>query len=114
MGRVAGFENYKVQSRIEYNHDLQSTDFPVTEALFKELKKFFNANPAYKTTAEQLDRERPFVERQLRFELATAAYGSLSAVQVFNESDPQIAKGIEAIPRARELALAARRARARS
>ena len=114
MGRVAGFENYKVQSRIEYNHDLQSTDFPVTEALFKELKKFFNANPAYKTTAEQSDRERPFVERQLRFELATAAYGSLSAVQVFNESDPQIAKGIEAIPRARELALAARRARARS
>lgn len=114
MGRVAGFENYKVQPKIEFNHDLQATDFPVTDALFKELKKFVAAKPDLKATPEQLERARPFVERQLRFELATAAYGSLAAVQVFNESDPQIAKGIEAMPRARELALAARRAKARS
>ncbi|MEP6568617.1 MAG: S41 family peptidase [Acidobacteriota bacterium] len=114
MGRVAGFENYKVQPKIEYNHDLKPTDFPVTDALFKELKRFVSANPIFKVTPEQLDRARPFVERQLRFEMATAAYGSLAAVQVFNESDPQIAKGIDAMPRARELALAARRARARS
>ena len=114
MGRVSGFENYKVQSRIEYNHDLRSTDFPVTDALFKELKRFVSAKPVYKATPEQLDRARSFVERQLRYELATAAYGSLSAVQVVNESDPQIAKGVDAMPRARELALAARRARARS
>jgi carboxyl-terminal processing protease len=114
MGRVAGFENYKVQPRIEFSHDLQSTDFPITDALFKEMKRFVAAKPGYKATAEQLERSRPFVERQLRFELATAAYGSLAAVQVFNESDPQIAKGVDAMPRARELALAARRARARS
>ena len=114
MGRVAGFENYKVQPRIEFNHDLQATDFPVTDALFKELKRFIAANPVYKATPEQLDRARSFVGRQLRFELATAAYGSLAAVQVFNENDPQVAKGIDAMPRARELALAARRARARS
>jgi carboxyl-terminal processing protease len=114
MGRIAGFENYKVQPKIEYNHDLQATDFPVTDAVFKELKRFVSANPVYKTTPEQLDHSRTFVERQLRFELATAAYGSVAAVQVFNEGDPQIAKGIDAMPRARELALAARRARARS
>ena len=114
MGRVTGFENYKVQPRIEFNHDLQATDFPVTDALFKELKRFVAANPVYKATPEQLDRARSFVGRQLRFELATAAYGSLAAVQVFNENDPQVAKGIDAMPRARELALAARRARARS
>jgi len=114
MGRVAGFENYKVQPKIEFNHDLQSTDFPVTDALFKEFKRFVGAKPQYKATPEQLERARPFVERQLRFEMATAAYGSLAATQVFNESDPQLAKGLDAMPRARELALAARRARARS
>jgi carboxyl-terminal processing protease len=113
-GRVAGFENYKVQRAIEYEHDLQATDFPVTEALFKEFKRFVAGNPVFKATAEQLDRLRPFVERQLRYDLATAAYGSVAAVQVFNESDPQIARAVEAMPRARELALAARRARARS
>jgi carboxyl-terminal processing protease len=113
-GRVAGFENYKVQRAIEYEHNLQSTDFPVTEALLKEFRRFVIGKPEFKVTPEQLDRLRPFVERQLRFDLATAAYGSVAAVQVFNESDPQIARAVEAMPRARELALAARRARARS
>ena len=86
----------------------------MTEALFKEFKRFVAGKPAFKVTPEQLDKARPFVERQLRFDEATAAYGSLAAVQVFNESDPQIARAVEAMPRARELALAARRAKARS
>jgi carboxyl-terminal processing protease len=113
-GRVAGFEKYKVQRAIEYNHDLQTTDFPVTEALFKEFKRFVASKPVFKTTPDQLDRMRPFVERQLRYEMATAAFGSVAALQVFNETDPQIARAVDSLPRARELALAARRARARS
>ncbi len=113
-GRVAGFEKYKIQSPIEYNHDLQSTDYPVTDAVFKEFKRFVASKAVFKVTPEQLERMRPFVERQLRYELATAAYGSVAALQVFNVSDPQIARAVDAMPRARELALAARRARARS
>ncbi|HUS11593.1 MAG TPA: S41 family peptidase [Pyrinomonadaceae bacterium] len=114
MGRVTGFESYKVQRPIEYDHDLQPTDFAITDALFKEFKRFVTARPIFKVTPDQLERVRPFAERQLRFELATAAYGSLAAVQVLNDTDPQIAKAVDAMPRARELALAARRARARS
>jgi carboxyl-terminal processing protease len=114
MGRVAGFEKYKIQRPIEYNHDVQATDVQVTDALFKEMKRFVAARPVFKVTPEQLDRVRPFAERQLRFELATASYGSLAAVQVLNETDTQIAKAVDAMPRARELALSARRARARS
>jgi hypothetical protein len=49
----------------------------------------------------------------LRYELTTAAFGTISALQVFNDNDPQIARAVAAMPRARELALAARRARAR-
>lgn len=113
-GRVAGFEKYKVQRAIEYDHDLQSTDFPVTEELFKEFRRFVAAKPVFKATPEQLDRLRPFVERQLRYDLATAAYGSVAALQVFNDTDPQIARAVDAMPRARELALSARRAKARS
>ena len=105
MGRVAGFESYKVQPKIEFNHDLQSTDFPVTDALFKEFKRFAGAKPMYKATPEQLERARPFVERQLRFELATAAFGSLAETQVFNKSDPKLPKGLDAMPRPRELDL---------
>lgn len=113
-GRVAGFEKYKVQQAIEFGHDLQPTDFPVTDALFKELRRYVAAKPIFKVTPEQLDKSRAFVERQLRYDLATAAYGSMAALQVFNDSDPQIARAVDVLPRARELALAARRARARS
>lgn len=114
-GRVSGFENYKVQGPIQYGHDLQATDSPVTDTLFKELKRFVAGKPVFKVAPEQLDRARPYVEQQLRFELATAAYGSMAAFQVINDKDPQIARAVEAMPRARELALAAsRRARVRS
>lgn len=113
-GRVAGFENYKVDKAIEYGHDLQPTDFPVTEALIKEFKKFVVAKSVFKVTPEQLERARPFVERQLRYDLTTAAYGTTTALQVINERDPQIARAVDALPRARELAQAARRAKARS
>jgi len=113
-GRVAGFDSYKVQRAIEFGHDLRPTDFPVTDALFKELQRFAESKPVYKVTAEQLNHSRPFVERQLRYNLASAAYGTLTAVEVFHEDDPQIASAVDAMPRARELAQAARHAKARS
>jgi carboxyl-terminal processing protease len=113
-GRVPGFESYKVQQGIDYDHDLLPTDFPVTEGVIKELKRFVAAKPVFKVTPEQLEKLRPFVERQLRYELTTAAYGTTTALQVINEQDPQIARAVDAMPRARELAQAARRARART
>jgi carboxyl-terminal processing protease len=112
-GRVKGFEQYKVQRAIEFDHELVSDDFPVTDALFKELKKFAAAKPNYKATPEQLDKSRAFAEMQLRYNLLSAAYGFRTATQVFNDSDPQISRAVDAMPRARELAQAASRARAR-
>ena len=112
-GRVPGFETYKVQRAIEFQHDLQADDFPVTDALFKALKQFAASKPIFKVTPEQFDRSRPFAERQLRYNVLSAAYGYRTATQVFNEGDPQIARAVDAMPRARDLALAANRARAR-
>ena len=112
-GRVAGFEAYKVQRGIEFDHDLANEDFPVTDALFKDLKRFAASKPGFKVTADQLDKSRTYAERQLRYNLLSAAYGYRTATQVFNDADPQIARAVDAMPRARELALAASRARAR-
>lgn len=113
-GRVQGFEAYKVQRPIEFAHDLQPTDFPVTDALVQQFKQFLADQPVYKVTKDQVDRSRPFIARQLRYNVASAAYGTMAAVRVYNEDDPQIARAVDAMPRARELALAARRAKARS
>ena len=112
-GRVPGFETYKIQRAIEFDHDLANEDYPITDPLFKELKKFAAAKPMFKATPEQLDKSRSYAERQLRYNLLSAAYGYRIASQVFNDADPQISKAVDAMPRARELALAASRARAR-
>jgi carboxyl-terminal processing protease len=112
-GRVPGFEQYKIQRAIEFDHDLASDDYPITDALFKELKKFAAAKTNYKATPEQLDKLRGFAEMQLRYNLLSAAYGFRTATQIFNDSDPQISRAVDAMPRARELAQAANRARAR-
>jgi carboxyl-terminal processing protease len=112
-GRIQGFEQYKVQRAIEFDHDLVNEDYPVTDALYAALKKFAAAKANYKTTPEQLDKLRGFAETQLRYNLLSAAYGFRTATQVFNDGDPQISRAVDAMPRARELAQAASRARAR-
>lgn len=112
-GRVPGFDTYKIQRAIEFDHELASEDYPVTDALFKEAKKFASSKPMFKVTPEQLDKSRTYAERQLRYNLLSAAYGFRTATQVFNDADPQISRAVDAMPRARELALAASKARAR-
>jgi len=113
-GHIPGFDKYVIQRPITYGHDVQATDFPVTDALFKALKDFVATKPTFKVTGEQLNQERQFVEKDLRFDLATAAFGYTAAQQVLYTDDPQIARAIEVMPRARELALAALRAHPRS
>src|SRR5688500_8353569 len=113
-GRVPGFESYKIQRAIEFDHDLVNDDYPVTDALFKELKKFAaSKQQAFKVTPDQLEKSRTYAERQLRYNVLSAAYGYRIATQVFNDADPQISRAVDAMPRARELAQAASKARAR-
>ncbi|MGE3467019.1 MAG: S41 family peptidase, partial [Pyrinomonadaceae bacterium] len=109
-GRVPGFAAYKVEYPIRFGYDLRSSDFPVTETLFGAFKKFAVAK--YKYTSAYVDSEREFVERTLRSELVTAAYGSQTSFQVFNEYDDQLLKAIDLLPQAKQLAIRAERARA--
>ena len=111
IGRVAGFDKYKVNRAIEFGHVIEPADFPITGELFKAFSDYVANEANWKTLAPQLDRNRSFIETQLRFNLATAAYGSVSALQVVMREDPQVAKAIEVEPRARDLAQAAKRAR---
>lgn len=108
-GKVKGFENYKVEGPITFGYDLRTTDFPVTEALYASFKQF--AASKYGFAAAQIDREREFVERAIRTELVTAAYGSQTSFQVFNEYDDQLLKAIDLLPQAKQLALQGERAR---
>ena len=112
-GRVAGLDNYVVKGPIDFTHDIQPTDFPVNDAVFKAFKTYALSKPEFKLTADLIDHDRQFIERQLRYELSTAAFGSNTALQIYNTDDPQIARAVDVMPRARELALAALRAQQR-
>ena len=103
--KIAGFENYQVNRPITFNYNIKNADFPITENLFQAFKKF--ALEKYKITAAQTDKERAFVERSLRVEFVTVAYGSQTSLQVYNESDNQLLRGIELLPQAKQLALEA-------
>ncbi len=110
-GRISGFEAYKVQRAIDFAHDLAATDFPADDKLFNAFKEFVATKKEYNLPASQLDRQREYVARQLRYEVVTAAYGTVTATRVFVADDPQTVKAIEVLPRARELAASALRGR---
>ena len=110
-GRIPGFETYKVQRAIDFTHDLAAADFPADDKLFNAFKEFVANKKEYNLTAAQLDRQRDYAARQLRYEVVTAAYGTVTATRVFVADDPQTVKAIEVLPRARELAATALRGR---
>ncbi|MCA1631718.1 MAG: S41 family peptidase [Acidobacteria bacterium] len=110
-GRPKGFEDYKVGRAIEFDHVVKADEYPVTDNLFKAFKAYALADTSNNLTDAQLDKAREFITRQLRFEITTAAYGTVAAAQVLVATDPEISKAIDVLPRARELALAAQRGR---
>ena len=83
----------------------------MNDEVFNAFRQYVAKDANWKTFTPVLDRNRSFIEQQIRFQLATAAYGTVSAVQVLTREDPQIAKAIEVVPRARDLARTATRAR---
>jgi carboxyl-terminal processing protease len=104
-GRIAGFESYKVSRMPDYDHNLQAGELNVDDRLFKAFKAFVAARKdIYKQTEAQLDREREFIGRQMRYDMATASYGTVKAVQVLIVDDPQVLKAVQLLPAARDLA----------
>lgn len=112
-GRIRDFEAYKVQQAIDFTHELQPSDFPITDPLFNVFKEFVVNDPSLRASASLLDSNRSFIELQLRFNIVTAAYGRVVADRVFVTTDDlQVARAIDVLPRARDLAMSAMRQRA--
>ena len=105
-GRIRGFETSKIAGGINFRHDLEPEEFKVTDAMFRAFRDFVTSDPAYKITAATVDRNRSFIELELRFNIVTAAYGRVMGDRVFILSDdPQVAKAVDVLPKARDLAM---------
>ena len=110
-GRVRGHEDLKIGRAIEFNRNLKADEYALTDNLFKSFKAFTLADESNKLTEAQLDKARDFIARQMRYDIATASYGTVTATQALNADDPQVSKAIDVLPRARELAAAALKGR---
>jgi carboxyl-terminal processing protease len=105
-GRIPALANYRVRGAINFDHELKPNDFVVTDSVMRGFKEFVVANPAFKNFATLVDRNRAFVELQLRFNLVQAAYGRVTAERVLvTTDDKQLAKAVDVLPRARDLAM---------
>ncbi|HKP45646.1 MAG TPA: S41 family peptidase [Pyrinomonadaceae bacterium] len=107
-GRVPAPASYRVRGAINFEHELKPSDFVVTEALVRSLKSYMLADQNFASMSSLIDRNRAFVDLQLRFNLVQAAYGRIMAERVFVETDDkQVARAIDVLPRARDLAMTA-------
>ncbi|HEX8636772.1 MAG TPA: S41 family peptidase, partial [Pyrinomonadaceae bacterium] len=98
-GRVAGFENLKVEKQ-NYNTTIQTGDLQVNDKLFEAFRNFTVANKDNGLTAENLNSQIDYAKSRIREELATANYSNEAGVQVLLETDPQVLKAIETMPEA--------------
>jgi len=109
-GRIRGFDSFRVRHDIDFTHDLQPEDLKVTDTLFKAFKDFAANDSSLKMPPAVLDRNRSFMELQLRFNIVTAAYGRVVADRVFiTTDDPQVVKAVDVLPKARDLAMGSTR-----
>lgn len=108
-GRIAELAEYQTVLPIKFGKRIRPNDFPNADALFNSFKQYWTANKLGKITNEQFEANKKFIITRLRYNLATAAFGTVAANQVLIENDGQVAKAIEALPRAQNLALAARK-----
>jgi carboxyl-terminal processing protease len=107
-GRTSSLAAYRVSGGIDYTHELQPYDFPVSDPVFKAFKEFVAGDPTFKSLAPLIDHNRSFIELQLRFNIVTAAYGRVAADRVpIITDDKQVARAVEVLPQARDLAMSA-------
>ena len=109
-GRIAGQENYHVGS-VSSSSRITPSDFAVTEGLMTAFNTFALNNSHGKLSGATLRKEAAFIKLRLRYNIAMAAFGAVTANQVLVEDDSQVAKAVETLPRAAQLAQSAAKTR---
>lgn len=108
-GRINGFSDFLLQKPIQFGKRVQPNEFVVPETMFRAFRDFVTKNNNWNLTAELINKKREFIKTRLRFNLVTVAYGSVAAMQVLTEKDPQVVGALNVLPRARTFAINSKR-----
>ncbi len=109
-GRIAGHENYRSTS-MSFGRRIVSGDLTVTDSLINAFAEFAARDENGRVSPNLLKQSTPFIRLRLRYNLVMASFGTVSAAQVLIEDDAQVAKAVETLPRAAQLAQSAALAR---
>jgi carboxyl-terminal processing protease len=106
-GRVRGLENFRGSLS-----GTSPAQISVNDEVVKAFENFSASTFPGKASSAIVDAERSFVKLRLKFNIATAVDGIVPAEQVLIMDDEQVAKAVEALPRAQQLAISALHAKA--
>lgn len=107
-GRIPEIAQYKVPGSIDFDHELKPEEFSIGSPVFEAFKQFVAGDPTFESLSPTVNRNRSFIELHLRFSVVTAAYGRVMGERVFiTTDDQQVAKAVDSLPRARDLAMSA-------
>lgn len=101
-GKIAGLENFKVDKQ-SFKQTVQPNEFAANDKVFEAFRNFAASDKDYGLTAENISSEVEYAKTRLREELATANYSNEAGAQILLETDPQILKAIDVMPRAGNL-----------
>lgn len=105
-GRISNEKDFKVDLSFLEGNGTQARS-PFGPSVYLAFKRFVASNPSWSALSGEVDRNRAFVEVELGYFLITAGHGTTKGVQFLIQNDPQVDRAVEAVPRARKLALAA-------
>ena len=109
-GRIAGQQSYRTLPG-SFGKRVTPIDLPFNDGLSAAFQNYIKADPSWKVDDKTLRAEAAFIKLRLRYNIVMASFGAVSADQVLTEDDPQVAKAVEILPRAAQLAQNAARAR---
>lgn len=98
-GKVPGLESFKVEKQ-NFRQTLNTNEFMVSETVFEAFRSYAVSEKDNGLSAENISSQAEYVRRRLREEIATANYSTEAGIQVLLESDPQVLKAIDVMPKA--------------
>ncbi len=101
-GRIYGQDTFRANF-FSYGNRVTPSDMPFNESLSLAFHTFMKSS-GFKFDEQALKNEAAFIKLRLRYNILMASFGAVSADQVLIEDDPQIAKALETLPSAAQLA----------
>lgn len=109
-GHIKGLENYRIGNSVRFGSRIRPSDYPVGDDVVAAFIAFINQSPEWKALSPSADAAKSFLKTRIRYNLITAAFGTVSAKQVLVEDDKQVVRAVENLPRAGQLAQLASKA----